>query len=444
MQKTATETSAGFRNLNINPKLLDAITAMGYETPTPIQEQAIPILNEGKDLFGVAQTGTGKTLAFAIPLIQQIGRVKGIGLVMVPTRELALQVHETFEKIGRKIGLRTAVVIGGADMHRQIRALKDFPHVIIGTPGRIIDHLTRRTMKLDSVSVLVLDEADLMLDMGFAPQIKRILETVPTKRQTMLFSATLPPGIQKIANDHMVNPVRIEVSPAGTASETVTQKVRYLKPENKLEALDSLLAENAGSALVFVRTKHAAKKLTGVLKDKNTNAVEIHSNRSLAQRRAALDGFKRGKHRVLVATDIAARGIDVSSVGMVINFDMPEKAEDYVHRIGRTGRAGKEGLAFSFAAPSQRHLVRRIEQLMRMRIDGSGEVSKDFAYAERQTAHVAAGGRRPEFRGGYSRSKRPASSNGSGYARSGYSRSNQRSGSTSRTQSSKSRSYGSR
>lgn len=364
---------SGFNTLTIAPKLLDRIASLGYTIPTPIQHRSIPLLIEGKDLLGVAQTGTGKTLAFAVPVIQRIAHLKCRGLVMVPTRELALQVNETFEKMGKTIGLRTVVLIGGANIQRQIKCLRTNPHVIIGTPGRIIDHLTRKSLKLSDVKILVLDEADLMLDMGFAPQIKRVLESVPNERQTMLFSATMPPAIQKIAASYMTVPEHVEVARSGTLAEHIEQEIRYMPLGQKIDELESTLKGHSGTAIVFVRMKHGAKRLSYELRQRGFQAAEIHSDRSLGQRRAALDGFKSGKHQVLVATDIAARGIDVTDIGIVINFDLPENPEDYVHRIGRTGRAGKAGKALSFAVPSQRQLVRRIEQLTGTSIEASGK-----------------------------------------------------------------------
>lgn len=363
----------GFHTLTIASGLLDRIKGLGYTIPTPIQHRSIPLLLEGRDLIGIAQTGTGKTLAFALPVIQRIARMKCRALVLVPTRELALQVDETFVKLGKGIGLKTAVLIGGADIRRQMRSLKTHPHVIIGTPGRIIDHLTQKSLHFSNVKMLVLDEADRMLDMGFAPQIKRILESVPSERQTMLFSATMPSAIHKLASTYLSLPERVEVARSGTPAEHIEQEIRFVPIGKKFEELERTLRGYRGTALVFVRTKHAAKKLTQALYQSRFRVAEIHSNRSLAQRRAALDGFKLGKHQILVATDIAARGIDVTGIGMVINFDLPENAEDYVHRIGRTGRAGSTGKAISFAAPQQGHLVRDIEKLTGTSIETHGQ-----------------------------------------------------------------------
>jgi ATP-dependent RNA helicase RhlE len=365
---TAQPNTSGFYGLGIAPKLLEALDRQKFTTPTPIQEKAIPIALEGKDLMGIAQTGTGKTIAFGIPMIQRLAQVKGRGLIILPTRELAIQVDEELVKIGKHIGLRTAVLIGGQSMSPQKQALARKPHVIIATPGRLIDHMEQRTVKLNDVSVLVLDEADRMLDMGFEPQIKRILQAVPKERQTLLFSATMPPEITNIANKYMSLPLRVEIARAGTATELVAQELFVVHKNDKLRLLEKLLNEYKGTVLVFSRTKHGAKKITLAVKRMGANAAEIHSNRSLAQRREALDGFKNGKYRVLVATDIAARGIDVKGIELVVNFDLPDAAEDYVHRIGRTGRAGHEGRAISFATPEQGSDVRAIERVIRIAI----------------------------------------------------------------------------
>ena len=365
-EHTQTPTGSGFYNLGIAPKLLEALDRHKYVTPTPIQERAIPPALEGKDLIGIAQTGTGKTLAFGIPMVQRLAKVGGRGLVLLPTRELALQVEEAFAKIGHHVGLRTAILIGGASMSRQVDMIRKKPHVVIATPGRLIDHLDQRTLTLDDVKELVLDEADRMLDMGFAPQINRILRVVPKDRHTMLFSATMPDDIVRIATTQMKLPVRVEIARPGTTAERVVQELFVVRKEQKNRLLDRLLADYHGSVLVFSRTKFGAKKICRAVKAMGHNAAEIHSDRSLAQRRDALDGFKRGKYRVLVATDIAARGIDVTGIELVINYDLPDNPEDYVHRIGRTGRAGAAGRAISFATPDQGGEVRQIEKLSRV------------------------------------------------------------------------------
>ncbi len=362
---TTTETS--FADLGIAPKLLEILTKQKFVTPTPIQFQSIPVAIEGRDVMGIAQTGTGKTLAFGIPMIQRLAQSRGQmrGLIVLPTRELALQVNTTLKKVGESLGLKTAILIGGESSGKQIRQLRTNPHIIIATPGRLIDHIDSKIVDLSKVGILVLDEADRMLDMGFAPQIKKILEKVPSGRQTLLFSATMPDEILDIANSYMSGPMRVEVAPAGTAVKTVTQELFFVDRQAKPGLLKDTIAKFNGSVLVFSRTKFGAKKLAKLIRDMGYTATEIHSNRTLNQRLEALDGFKLGRYRVLVATDIAARGIDVTGIQLVINYDLPDNAADYVHRIGRTGRAGLAGHAISFATPDQRYDVRNIEKLIR-------------------------------------------------------------------------------
>ncbi|MBI5221248.1 MAG: DEAD/DEAH box helicase [Candidatus Magasanikbacteria bacterium] len=354
-----------FGELGLAPKLLSVLETNGFIHPTPIQQQAIPFALQGKDVVGIAQTGTGKTLAFGLPMIQILSRNKGQGLVLVPTRELALQVEETLQKVGRSIGLQTVVLIGGAPMYAQTKALRHSPHIIIATPGRLMDHMEQKTVNLQNIKIVVLDEADRMYDIGFAPQVKQILRAIPTDRQSMLFSATMPTAIASIATHSMKNPVRVEVAPVGTTAKLIDQAVYMVSKELRLQLLDFLLEKEPGTVLVFSRTKHGAKKIASAIRNMNHTAMEIHSDRSLAQRRAALSGFKSGAHRVLVATDIAARGIDVTGISLVINYDLPNNCEDYVHRIGRTGRAGASGRAVSFASPDERGVLRDIERLIK-------------------------------------------------------------------------------
>lgn len=359
----------GFNELGIAPKLIEILDQLNFTIPTPIQTQAIPIAIEGNDVMGVAQTGTGKTLAFGLPMIQRLAQNSGKrGLILLPTRELAIQVEESLQKIGRKLNLRTVVLIGGENINNQFRKLKTQPHVIIATPGRLVDHLMQKTISLKDVSILVLDEADRMLDMGFAPQLKQVISSVPKDRQTMLFSATMPSDILRMATEIMRLPIRIEVEPSGTTAKDISQEVFFIHRNDKQLFLINLLQSYHGSVLVFSRTKHGAKKITADLKRDKIPATEIHSNRSLNQRLESLNGFKLGKYRVLVATDIAARGIDVKGIQLVVNFDLPENPEDYVHRIGRTGRAGEKGHAISFATNDQKGDVRSIERLIKIAI----------------------------------------------------------------------------
>lgn len=357
-----------FAELGLKPSIIAVLDKLKFTTPTPIQEKSIPIASQGKDVIGIAQTGTGKTLAFTLPMLQQISATKKQGLVILPTRELAIQVEEAITKIGHSFGVRTAVLIGGASMYHQTMSLKRGPHIIIGTPGRINDHLEQKKLQLNNVGVLVLDEADRMLDMGFAPQINAILHHVPKDRQTMLFSATMPPEIVSIASKYMKTPVRIEVARAGSVSEQVDQELFLVSRDQKDRLLDKLLEEFKGTVLVFSRTKYGAKKICRAIRHMGHTTAEIHSNLSLSQRRRSLAGFKSGDFRVLVATDIAARGIDVTNIELVVNYDLPESADDYVHRVGRTGRAGLKGKAITFITPDQRYKIRAIERLVQTQL----------------------------------------------------------------------------
>jgi ATP-dependent RNA helicase RhlE len=357
-----------FYGLGIAPRLLDKIDALGYSTPTPIQRKAMPIAIEGKDIIGIAQTGTGKTLAYGVPMVQRLAKKKGKGLVLAPTRELAIQIKDALKPFTRALHMRTGVFIGGESMARQVASLKRNPSIIVATPGRLIDLLGRKYLRLDDVRVLVLDEADRMLDMGFAPQIERILRVIPRDRQTMLFSATMPTEILDIAAAHMHLPVHTEIAPSGTAAEGVSHEVFVVEKASKGPLLERLLKQYKGSVLLFTRTKRKARDVARSLRKARNAAVEIHSDRSLAQRKEALNGFKSGKYRILVATDIAARGIDVHGIELVINYDLPDDPGSYVHRIGRTGRAGMEGRAISLATPDQGTDVRGIEKLIKMSI----------------------------------------------------------------------------
>ncbi|HOW90303.1 MAG TPA: DEAD/DEAH box helicase, partial [Elusimicrobiales bacterium] len=357
---------AGFYGLGIAPKLLQALDSLKFKVPTPIQRKAIPVAATGADMVGIAQTGTGKTIAFMIPMIQRLAAGQKKGLVLVPTRELALQVAEVSRQFAPLMGFKLAVLIGGESAGRQLQTLRENPRIIVATPGRLIDHIGQRNVNLSDVSVLVLDEADRMFDMGFAPQIEKIIAVTPKDRQTMLFSATMPDEIMKLAGKHMKLPLRVEVAPPGTAAEKVLQELFVVQRESKLVLLGKLLEKHSGSVLLFVRTKHNAKKIARAIREMSHSAAEIHSNRSLNQRREALEGFKTGKYRILVATDIAARGIDVTGIELVVNYDLPDEDGNYVHRIGRTGRAGRPGHAITFAAPDQGNDVRNIEKLIRM------------------------------------------------------------------------------
>ncbi len=402
------EQGSGFFGLGIAPKILEILDRIRFKVPTPIQRKAIPMAIEGKDVIGIAQTGTGKTHAFAVPMIQRLAQRDGAAVVLAPTRELAVQIDEAVKGLAGPFGMRTACLIGGAGMGPQVEALRKRPRVIVATPGRFIDHLENRHLRLDHVNMLVIDEADRMLDMGFAPQVEKILKYLPRERQTMLFSATMPPEIMRMVHTYMKLPVSVEIAPSGTVAEHVTQELYVVTREAKRLLLDKILAQYQGSVLLFIRTKHSAHKIVRSIRDMGHRAAEIHSDKSLAQRRDALEGFKSGRYRVLVATDIAARGIDVTRIELVINYDLPEDIENYVHRIGRTGRAGCKGRAISFATPDQRQDVKNIEQLIRKQLPvvKHPEIpTVEFESAHRHVPrHVSSGGRRhrrPSFGGSF-------------------------------------------
>jgi ATP-dependent RNA helicase RhlE len=358
-----------FSQLNLSPAALDALERAGFEHATPIQAQAIPHALAGKDVIGTAATGTGKTAAFLLPIIERLAGKSGTrALILAPTRELALQIAEELERFGRGRRVRGATVIGGVGMAPQIAAFREGREVIIATPGRLVDHLKQGTARLDGIEMLVLDEADRMLDMGFKPQLDKILARVPRQRQTLLFSATTAGEVGEFARAHLRAPVRVEVARSGTTAARAEQQVFLADQNEKLALLQSLLELDDVSTLIFTRTKRRADKVAKQLDRAGHSVTRIHADRSQSQRRAALDGFKEGTYRVLVATDIAARGIDVAEIGHVINFDMPHVAEDYVHRIGRTARAAASGRASSFASPEERDLLNAVEALTRVRI----------------------------------------------------------------------------
>ncbi|MNH97689.1 DEAD-box ATP-dependent RNA helicase CshA [compost metagenome] len=360
-----------FAEFGLEPKVLQAITELGFEEATPIQEQAIPIALTGSDLIGQAQTGTGKTAAFGIPLISKIAREeeKILALVMTPTRELAIQVAEEIGKLTRFKGLRSLAIYGGQDIGRQIRGLKKKPQIIIGTPGRLLDHINRKTIRLDDVQTIVLDEADEMLDMGFMEDIQSILKLVPEERQTMLFSATMPPNIQRLAQQFLKNPQHVSVIPKQISAPLIDQAYIEVPERQKFEALSRLIdMESPDLAIVFGRTKRRVDELAEGLQKRGYSADGLHGDLSQNQRDAVMRKFRDGSIDVLVATDVAARGLDVSGVTHVINFDLPQDPESYVHRIGRTGRAGKEGTAWSFVTPREMDHLHLIERVTRHRI----------------------------------------------------------------------------
>ncbi len=342
-----------------------ALDAAGFHVPTPVQLQAIAPAMEGRDIIGTAQTGTGKTAAFIIPIAERLRQWAAAGdhpsaLILEPTRELAEQTHRWAQQLG--CGLRAAIVVGGVPFGPQAHALRARPSVIVATPGRLVDHLQRQTTSLSDVRILVLDEADRMFDMGFKPQLDRILRMLPPTRQTLLFSATLPPELGRLAATHVRNPVRIAVGRLAAPPSRARQDVYLVERAQKTPLLLSILEQNAGTVLIFVRTKHGSDRLARALRGAGHTAQRLHANRSQSQRREALEGFRGGRYRVLVATDIAARGIDVVGIGRVINYDLPQTVEDYVHRVGRTARAGAAGHASSFAAPEEHGQLRAIER----------------------------------------------------------------------------------
>jgi ATP-dependent RNA helicase RhlE len=368
-----TEPLASFRDLGLIPELLQAVSEAGYSSPTPIQAQAIPPALEGRDLIGLAQTGTGKTAGFTLPIIQRLleeghsGAVAGPHkvrvLILTPTRELCVQVEESFRKYGKHTGLRVAPVYGGVPVEPQSKLLRRGVDVIVATPGRLLDHMERRNVVFDDLEVLVLDEADRMLDMGFAPQLNKIVAEVPRFRQTLLFSATMPPEVEALARKYLRKPLVIQVGRRSSAASTVKHAVYPVPRDRKSDLLAELLSmDGMESVLIFSRTKSGADRVVRHLSSRGISATAMHADKSQGERTRALDDFKKGKVRVLVATDIAQRGLDVSGISHVINYDVPQQPEDYVHRIGRTGRAAASGDAFTFMAPDEIAMVRSIER----------------------------------------------------------------------------------
>ncbi len=369
-----------FEDLRLNKPLLDAVYTAGYETPTPIQAQVIPLVLDGQEVLACAQTGTGKTAAFALPIIQRLStsrlqkgnnggkqRARNIrALVLAPTRELAQQISDSFSTYGRGSGLRHTVVYGGVNKNPQTRTLRGGVDILIATPGRLLDHMADGVARLDSVEMLVLDEADRMLDMGFLPDIQRILAKVPKQRQTLMLSATMPPPIRKLANDILTNPVSVEVARVSAPAEKVEHWAYRVEKSEKASLLCNVLEHTPYSrALVFTRTKHGADKVVRYLTRAGVSATAIHGNKSQNARTRALAGFRSGKTAVLVATDIAARGLDIDDISHVINYDLTAEPETYVHRIGRTGRAGASGTALSFVSREDHGSLRAIERLIR-------------------------------------------------------------------------------
>jgi ATP-dependent RNA helicase RhlE len=366
-----------FRKLGIIEPILEALTAEGYKHPTPIQEQAIPILLRGKDLLGCAQTGTGKTAAFAIPILQYLylerqhnsNPRKIRALIVTPTRELAIQIGDSFTTYGKFTGIKNTVVYGGVNQGPQTKALQQGVDVLVATPGRLLDLMDQGYITLNDIGYSVLDEADRMLDMGFIQDIRKIIAKLPAKRQSLFFSATMPPDIVELSRKMLGNPEKVSVKPEQTTAEKVEQSVYFVNKQDKPKLLIHLLEKDpAASVLVFSRTKHGADKITRLLIKAGINAGAIHGNKSQGARQQALDGFKNGHTKVLVATDIAARGIDIEDLTLVVNYDLPNIPETYIHRIGRTGRAGAGGLAVSFCDAEEKVYLSDIQKLIKKTI----------------------------------------------------------------------------
>ena len=355
-----------FNELHIDNKLKNSINSANFKTPTPIQSKSIPIGLSGKDILGTAQTGTGKTLAFTIPMINKLILNKSsMALIICPTRELASQVMQIVLKLNvREIGIGNALLIGGESMQKQLRKLNKRARIIVGTPGRINDHLKRKSLNLSRVTYLVLDETDRMLDMGFTPQIELILKFIPKDHQTLLFSATLPSNILKISEKYLNKPERISVGSLSTPIDKIKQETFQITQDKKYHELINQLVERSGSILVFVKTKHGADKIVKRLKYDDHSAEAIHGNLRQSKRERVINGFRNGKYRILIATDVAARGLDIPLIQHVINYDLPQVPEDYIHRVGRTGRAGKEGSALTFLTNHDRNIWRSIQKLI--------------------------------------------------------------------------------
>lgn len=398
-----------FQSLDLLDDIKKAVQEKGYKTPTPIQERSIPHLLKGEDLLGIAQTGTGKTAAFSLPILNNLGRSKNKAapksaraLILTPTRELASQIEDNIESYGKGLGLKSIVVFGGVGKTKQINGMAKGVDILVATPGRLLDLMSEGAIKLDSIEIFVLDEADRMLDMGFFNDVKKVIAKLPKKKQTMLFSATMPKDIAQLASSLLNNPKKVEVTPESTTVEKIDQKAHYVAKANKPGLLIDILSdESIESMLVFTRTKYGADRVVKKLAQAEIEAAAIHSNKTQNQRERALSRFREQKIRVLVATDIAARGIDVPQVGHVVNFDPPEDPKSYVHRIGRTGRAGAEGVAILFCDQEQVGLKRDIEKHIRMQIplDINQRYHEDYSAAIATKKGGANNKKRPGQRG---------------------------------------------
>ena len=399
-----------FENLKLIEPILRALKTEGYTIPTPIQEQSIPIILDRKDLLGCAQTGTGKTAAFAIPILQILegGKIYDKGpraikcLILTPTRELAIQIGESFGAYGRHTGMKHTVIFGGVSQGSQVSALKSGIDILIATPGRLLDLINQKFVHLHHLKIFVLDEADRMLDMGFINDVKKIITKIPQKRQTLFFSATMPPEIQKLANTILVDPEKVEVTPVSSTADTIDQSIFFVEKGDKKKLLIHLLNDKAvKSALIFTRTKHGADKIVKDLVKAGIKTEAIHGNKSQNARQKALSNFKAGQLKALIATDIAARGIDIEELSHVINYELPNVPETYVHRIGRTGRAGSSGIALSFCDDEEMEFLKDIEKL----------ISRSIPVVEEQPYHMKGADymltQSTKKKGGSSKSKRP-------------------------------------
>ncbi|MFC6269540.1 DEAD/DEAH box helicase [Frigoriflavimonas asaccharolytica] len=402
-----------FTDLQLIEPILKALKKEGYEKPTPIQQKAIPSILEGKDLLGTAQTGTGKTAAFAIPMLQNLSKNNNNhhhikALILTPTRELAIQIEESFKAYGANLDLRTKVIFGGVKQGSQEQAIKRGVDILVATPGRLLDFISQGIVKLNQLEIFVLDEADRMLDMGFVHDVKRIIKYLPAKRQTLFFSATFPTEIESLSNSILNNPVKVEVAAVSSTADTINQKVYFVKKDDKIDLLTHVLQEDISeSVLVFARTKHGSDKIVRKLKSSNISAEAIHGNKSQNARQTALSNFKSGRTRILVATDIAARGIDIDELKHVINYELSDVSETYVHRIGRTGRAGAEGSSISFVDELDLLNLKNTEKLIGKKIP----VIKDHPYhpenlvAEKRDSNNKSFVPRPKANTGFSKPK---------------------------------------
>jgi len=392
--------SVSFASLNLDPLILKAVEDTGYTTPTPIQQQAIPHVLTGRDLMAMAQTGTGKTAAFTLPLLQRLLPLANTSaspakhpiraLILAPTRELAIQVQESVVTYSKHVALRSTVVFGGVDIKTQKPDLMKGVEILVATPGRLLDHVESRNLLLNQVQVLILDEADRMLDMGFMPDLKRILALLPKQRQTLLFSATFSDDIKKLAHDFLVNPVTVEAERRNTAAETVKQSVLMVDQDKKRDVLADLIrSRGVSQVLVFTRTKLTAARLARLLEKDGINADAIHGDKSQQERLKALDAFKEGRITALVATDVAARGLDIDQLPLVVNYELPPNAEDYVHRIGRTGRAGASGEAISLVSHDEERLLKEIEKLLKREFPREKSEAVPRSYEGRRPASSA-------------------------------------------------------